>query len=85
MSVESTAQQRAEFIEVLDAEQNETQSQATALVNHVLTRAEIFYDASGDVYAKVQDGGQVRRLEARGFRDWLMAGFYRARRPPEIE
>ncbi len=78
MSVEATSEQQAEFVEVLDAEQDEKTSQATLLVNFTLARAEVFHDANGDTYARIHDSGEVRRLDTRGFRDWLMAGFYRA-------
>ncbi len=53
-------------------------TQATALVSFVRDRCEVFHDADKNVYAKVNDNGEIHRLESRAFKDWMLAGFYKA-------
>lgn len=75
MSVEATQEQQADFDDAVKDE-GEKVSQATALVNFALDRVEVFHDANGEVYAKVTETGEIRRLDSRGFRDWMLASFY---------
>ena len=76
MSIEATPEQQGDLDDA-DKGDGEKSSQATALVNFVSARAEIFHDANGDVYARIKEGGEVRRIDTRGFRDWMLAGFYK--------
>jgi hypothetical protein len=61
----------------VDETENERQSQASQLVAYVQTRAELFHDENKDVYAQDRDTGEVRRVDGRQFRDWLVASFYK--------
>lgn len=56
---------------------DDRQSQASQLVAYVEERAELFHDENKDVFAKDRSTGEVRRIDGRQFRDWLVASFYR--------
>jgi hypothetical protein len=56
----------------------EKESQATLLIQHVTERCELFHDENHDTYATDYDTRETRRLDARQFKDWLAAGFYEA-------
>jgi hypothetical protein len=60
-----------------DETENERQSQASQLVAYVQTRAELFHDENKEVYAQDRGTGEVRRVDGRQFRDWLVASFYK--------
>lgn len=60
-----------------DETENERQSQASQLVGYVQTRAELFHDENKEVYAQDCGTGEVRRVDGRQFRDWLVASFYK--------
>lgn len=51
-------------------------AQADELVKFVQGAARLFHDEDGLAYAQIRETGEVRRLESRGFRDWLCAQFY---------
>lgn len=60
-----------------DQEQKARKSQAAEIVAFVQQRAELFHDQNKDVYAKLHDDRSVRRIDSRGFGDWITAEFYR--------
>ena len=60
-----------------DATENERQSQASQLVDYVQARVELFHDENKEVYAQDRGTGEVRRVDGRQFRDWLVASFYK--------
>lgn len=62
-----------------DADETEIErtSQASQLVAFVTSRAELFHDENKDVYARDHGTGEVRRVDGRQFRDWLVASFYK--------
>lgn len=61
-----------------DGEQDDgKQSQASQLVAFVEARVELFHDENKDVFAKDRSTGEVRRIDGRQFRDWLVASFYK--------
>ncbi len=51
-------------------------SQASLIVKYAQEHAELFHDSNRDVYAKDKSSGEVRRIDGRQFRDWLVANFY---------
>lgn len=51
-------------------------SQASLIVKYAQEHAELFHDPNRDVYAKDKSSGEVRRIDGRQFRDWLVANFY---------
>lgn len=53
------------------------QSQASQLVAYMKAHVELFHDVNKDVFAKDLLTGEVRNIESRQFRDWLVASFYR--------
>ena len=53
------------------------QSQASQLVAYMQAHVELFHDENKDVFAKDLFTGEVRHIESRQFRDWLVASFYR--------
>lgn len=53
-------------------------SQATVLVNLVLQSCQLVHDKNSDVYAIDKVTGEVRRIEHRAFRNWLVASYYRS-------
>lgn len=61
----------------VDETESERQSQASQLVAYVVARAELFHDENKNVYAKDLGTGEVRRVDGRQFRDWLVARFYK--------
>lgn len=61
----------------VDATEIERTSQASQLVAFVTSRAELFHDDNKDVYARDHGTGEVRRVDGRQFRDWLVASFYK--------
>ena len=52
------------------------QSQASAIVNFVLERAELFHDENSEVYAFDSTTNETRRLDGRQFKDWLISSYY---------
>lgn len=56
---------------------DDKQSQASQLVAYVEARVELFHDENKDVFARDRSTGEVRRIDGRQFRDWLVASFYR--------
>ena len=54
----------------------ERESQASALVRFVATKCTLFHDANKDCYAKNKITNETRRLDSRSFKDWLVAEFY---------
>ncbi len=60
------------------APDNDKQSQASLIVKFVEQRADLFHDKNRDVFARLKDTGECWRLGSRAFRDWLVAGFYKA-------
>lgn len=60
-----------------DETDNVRQSQASQLVAYVESRAELFHDENKDVYVQDHSTGEVRRVDGRQFRDWLVASFYK--------
>ena len=75
MSTEATPEQQGDFDDA-DTGDGEKVSQATALVSFVLAQAEVFHDANNEVFARINATGEIRRLDSRGMKDWLLAGFY---------
>lgn len=79
---EKTVQAPASFFENIFAcnngkdDDDKRESQATRLVGFVEERAELFHDQNGTVYATVKDTGETKRIESRGFRDWLASAFF---------
>lgn len=61
---------------ITEKEENERQSQASALVMFVKERCELFHDQNQEVYAKDLHTHETRRIESRAFKDWLVAGFF---------
>lgn len=57
---------------------DDKQSQAAAIVKYVEQRTDLFHDDNRDVYARLNDTGECWRLGSRAFKDWLVAGFYKA-------
>ncbi|UAW98953.1 hypothetical protein KEM63_02935 [Halopseudomonas nanhaiensis] len=53
------------------------QSQASQLVAYMEARVALFHDDNKDVFAQDLSTGEVRRIDGRQFRDWLIASFYR--------
>jgi hypothetical protein len=53
------------------------QSQASQLVAYVEARIDLFHDENKDVFARDQTTGEVRRIDSRQFRDWLVASYYK--------
>ncbi len=53
-------------------------SQASALVDFVLARAEIFHNSNKDVFATDNETKETRRIDSRAFKDWMLAGFYKS-------
>lgn len=53
------------------------QSQASQLVAYIEARVTLFHDNNKDVFAQDISTGEVRRVDSRQFRDWLVASFYR--------
>ena len=52
-------------------------NQASKLVAYVEKRCELFHDKDKEVYAKDRDTCEVRKVDSRQFRDWLVATFYK--------
>lgn len=61
-----------------DEDEQEKESQASAMVKFVETRTVLFHDENKDVYAVDNETRETRRIDSRSFRDWLVAGFYDA-------
>ena len=59
-----------------DEKDDGKKSQSTELVDFVLARCEVFHDANNEVFARINATGEIRRLDSRGMKDWLLAGFY---------
>jgi hypothetical protein len=57
--------------------EEDRQSQASQLVAYVEARVDLFHDDNKDVFARDRSTGEVRRIDGRQFRDWLVASFYR--------
>ncbi|MBK60362.1 MAG: hypothetical protein CML01_16450 [Pseudomonas sp.] len=70
-------------IETLTADPDEDkladskQSQASQLVAYVKARVELFHDRNKEVFARDLSTGEVRRIDSRQFRDWLVASYYK--------
>lgn len=58
-------------------EQNDKQSQASALVKFVQDQSELFHDQNKLVYVKDHLTNEVRRLDGQQFHDWLVSNFYK--------
>lgn len=54
------------------------ESQASALVRFVCSRCELVHDENEDVYAIDKATREVRHIERRAFRNWLLAAFFEA-------
>ncbi|MCD6047119.1 MAG: hypothetical protein K0S08_766 [Gammaproteobacteria bacterium] len=61
---------------VSEEEQGKKQSQASALVDFVISRVELFHDQNSEVYAQDLSTHETRRLDGRQFKDWLVANYY---------
>lgn len=61
-----------------DSDGAEKQSQASALVAFVNEYVDLAHDKNADVYAQDKKTKEVRRIESRSFRDWLVASYYSA-------
>jgi hypothetical protein len=59
-----------------DSEETRKPTQASMLVAFVRERTTLFHDQNGTVYAKDKSTGEVRRIDGRQFRDWLLAHFF---------
>ena len=64
--------------EQLNTPDEEKISQASALVDFVLDRAEIFHNSNKDVFATDNETKETRRIDSRAFKDWVLAGFYKS-------
>lgn len=60
-----------------DDEEEKKRSQTDMLVEFASTHFELLHDKNGDVYARDNLTGEVRRLGGRQFKDRLIAGFYK--------
>lgn len=60
-----------------DEEEEKKRSQTDMLVEFASTHFELLHDKNGDVYARDNQTGEVRRLGGRQFKDRLIAGFYK--------
>lgn len=60
------------------APEDDKQSQTSLIVKFVEERVDLFHDTNRDVFAHVKHSGECWRLASRAFRDWLVAGFYKA-------
>lgn len=60
-----------------DDEEEKKRSQTDMLVEFASTHFELLHDKNGDVYARDNQTGEVRRLGGRQFKDRLIAGFYK--------
>lgn len=70
VAIAETEQPQGELAE------DERTSQASQLVALVRESCELFHDENRDVFAESKDTGEVRRIDGRAFRDWLVAQFY---------
>lgn len=52
------------------------QSQTTALVEFTKARVKLFHDKNHAVYGQDLETGEIKRLDGRQFKDWLVANFY---------
>ncbi|HAU1490450.1 TPA: hypothetical protein F8S49_11380 [Legionella pneumophila] len=59
-----------------ESNKNTKHSQASAIVNFVIERVELFHDKNSDVYALDLSTNETRRLDGRQFKDWLISSFY---------
>lgn len=64
--------------EVYDEDDSESikPNQATILVDFVCERTELFHDKNANTYTRDNLTGEIRRLDSRQFKDWLLAYFY---------
>lgn len=60
-----------------DDDEEKKRSQTDMLVEFASTHFELLHDKNGDVYARDNLTGEVRRLGGRQFKDRLIAGFYK--------
>lgn len=63
-----------------DTSEKQTQAtQATRLLNSVMSRLELFHAAEGECFASVQNNGhqETHKLNSRSFKDWLSYESYR--------
>lgn len=51
-------------------------SQATELIDFAKTKVKLFHDKNAAVYAQDLTTGEIRRLDGRQFKDWLVANFF---------
>jgi hypothetical protein len=56
------------------------ESQASVLVDFLRERCGLVHDENGDVYSIDRETKEVRNIERRGFRNWLLAAYYQQTR-----
>jgi len=60
------------------AEVAKRESQATELVRFVRSKCDLVHDENTEVYAIDRETREVRHIERRAFRNWLLAAYYDA-------
>jgi len=75
-SISQAGPTRGSAAEGANAAESRHESHATALVEFVVERQQLFHDDQLDPYARDIGSGEVRRLDSRAFRDSFRAAFF---------